>query len=240
MRAALSEPSSDWRRPSRGQRAKAIALTLCAELIFVILFLGLAPKLIEQDDAPGELVTFDLAAPAPEAKKTPQKAKAEVKASKAAPAKRPPMPLPVPQVSLSKAPLVELSKEELAAADISRFGNKGDSGTKSAAVIGPGEGPGGARLHNAEWVVEPTDAELAAYMPNGARAGSSAEIACKTIDNYRVENCRLLSESPMGSGLARAMRLAAWQFKVRPPRIDGKPLIGAWVRIHFDFGKNRS
>ena len=238
MRLAFPTPSSDWRRPSRGQRVKAMALTLAAELIFVILlFLGLAPKLIEQADEP-ELVTFDLAAPAPEAKKTVQKARAKV--AKSLPAKPPSMPVPVPQVSLSKSPFVELSSEELAAADIGRFGMSEGSGEKSAAAVGPGEGPGGARLYNAEWVVEPTNAQLAGYMPNGARAGSSAEIACKTIANYRVENCRLLSESPVGSGLAQAMRQAAWQFKVRPPRIDGKPLVGVWVRIHFDFGKEGS
>ena len=143
-----------------------------------------------------------------------------------------------PTPPLAKSPWVELSKEDLAASDIATLGTRGVSGAgSSASAMGPGEGPGGARLYKAEWVVEPTDAELAYYMPNGAEAGSSAEIACKTIANYRVENCMLLSESPMGSGLARAMRLAAWQFKVRPPRIDGKPLIGVWVRIHFDFGK---
>ena len=239
MRAAFSESSSDWRRPSARQRAKAIGLTLAAELIFVLLLLGLVPSVVEKFEAPGQPITFDLAPPAPQAKAPERKAKA-ADASKAAPAKRPPIALPVPKVPLPKSPLVELSKEDFAAADISKFGSRSDSGEPSAAAMGPGEGPGGARLFNAEWVVEPTHAELAGYMPNGAEPGSSAEIACKTIENYRVENCRLLSESPMGSGLAQAMRQAAWQFKVRPPRIDGKPLIGAWVRIHFDFGKKRS
>ena len=36
--------------------------------------------------------------------------------------------------------------------------------------------------------------------------------------------------------LAKALRLAAWQFLVKPPRIDNKPQLGVWVRIHFGFG----
>lgn len=238
MRLTFPRPSSDWRRPSPRQRALAIALTLAAELIFVILFLGLAPKLIEQAETFGEPLTFDLAPPAQKAK-TPPKAKPQANKSAKAPAQprrtTPPLP-PIPRQA--KAPWVELSKEDLASSDIAKLGSPGGSSAGGSAVaMGPGEGPGGARLYNAEWVVEPTDAELAYYMPGGAERGSSAQIACKTVPNYRVENCVLLGESPMGSGLARAMRLAAWQFKVRPPRIDGKPLVGAWVRIHFDFGK---
>src|SRR3990170_8708754 len=191
MRAAFSESSSDWRRPSARQRAKAIGLTLAAELIFVLLLLGLVPSVVEKFEAPGQPITFDLAPPAPQAKTPERKAKA-ADASKAAPSKRPPIALPVPKVPLPKSPLVELSKEDFAAADISKFGSRSDDSEKSAAAMVPGEGPGGARLFNAEWVVEPTHAELAGYMPNGAEPGSSAEIACKTIENYRVENCRLL------------------------------------------------
>jgi hypothetical protein len=235
MRLAYLEPSSDWQRRSARQRALAIGLTLAAELIFIILLLGLAPKLIETVETPNQPLTFDLATPTPEAKKAPRpKPKAKSMKSASAPSK--PRVITPPTTPLAKSPLVAMSKEELAAADISKLGTRGESGANSAVAMGPGEGPGGAHLYRAEWVVEPTDAQLSYYMPKSIEAGSSADIACKTVENFRVENCTLLGESPMGSGLARAMRLAAWQFKVRPPRIDGKPLIGAWVRIHFTWG----
>lgn len=239
MRLASPRTPSDWRRPSPGQRARTIALTLAAELVFLILLFGLAPTLTETFEAPGAPLTLDLAPSAPQERKTAQRPKAKAAASKPAKAvtQRPPLP-PVPP--LAKSPWIELSKDDLAASDISKLGTRGEgAASKTASATGPGEGPGGARLYRAEWVVEPTNAELSNYMPNGIGPGSTAEIACKTIENYRVENCRLLSETPMGSGLAQAMRLAAWQFKVRPPRIDGKPLVGAWVRIHFDFGTAR-
>lgn len=153
----------------------------------------------------------------------------------------PPQPIPVatprpmPPLNLSqKAP------DPVASFDLGRLpkgagGGSAGAGQNSAAAYGPGEGPGGAKLYNAEWYREPSDAEIGGYMPQSNVRPEWAMIACRTVERYHVENCQELGESPRGSGLARAMRRAAWQFLVRPPRIDGKPVIGAWVRIRFDF-----
>jgi protein TonB len=140
--------------------------------------------------------------------------------------------------------MLVLSKEEFAASDISKLGRhsadpNGDTGAEKGgeADEGVGEGPGGEKLYNAEWYREPTKTEMATYLPGGMAEPGWAMIACRTADRFRVEDCQELSESPPGSGLSRALRQAAWQFLVRPPRIGGKALVGAWVRIRFDFNR---
>lgn len=155
---------------------------------------------------------------------------------------RPPVPRAVPrEVPVPPLHLLKLSSQEFAAADISKMAKPASgssetgAGQGSAAAYGPGEGPGGAKLYNAQWYREPTEAEMAPYMPHRSVAGGWAVIACRTEERYHVDDCRELGESPPGSGLSRALRLAAWQFLVKPQRIDGRPQIGAWVRIRFDF-----
>jgi protein TonB len=109
-------------------------------------------------------------------------------------------------------------------------GNGSNDAPDSA--LAQGHGPHGEPLYAAEWYREPTDAQLSPYIPERARGRSGwGVIACRTVANYRVEDCQELDDSPRGSGYAGAVRQAAWQFRVRPPRVGGKPLIGTWVRI---------
>ncbi len=153
-----------------------------------------------------------------------------------APVIKPPVPV---------TPFLHLSKEDFAASDISKLpSHAGESGGSSSggssATYGPGEGPGGERLYNVEWYREPTDAELAPYMAQTNGEVERAEIACRMIEHYHVENCQELGESPPGSGAAQALRRAAWQFLVRPPREGSHVMIGSWVRITFTFRKRPS
>jgi len=51
-----------------------------------------------------------------------------------------------------------------------------------------------------------------------------------------VDDCVALGSVPASSRLDRVLMKAAWQFKIRPPRKNGQPMIGEWVRIRFDYG----
>ena len=245
MPSDTNEPRRYWKRapmnPGISQRGLAIGLTIVAELIFLLILLGLGPSSWTERKASRpttvELIPEDKPKPPPPTASAGQTA--QVLSDEPVP--RPPAPR-VPPIPNAKSPFLEMSREDFAAADISKLGTAGGKvaaagrGKTSANV---GTGPGGVALYAADWYPRPpTDAELNGYLPKRSIApGSWAEVACKTIPGNRVENCQALGESPPGSGLASAIRQAGWQFRIRPPRVNGKPQVGTWVRVHIEFTK---
>lgn len=249
--------------PKLRERGGGLIFALGLNALLVLALLTLAPALDPEKVDPRNPVTFEMAAsPEPEAEKSPERTEKKKKEEAAAPEKkkvekpeepRKPVEKPVetpvekPIVTLPvqpKMPFLQLDSAQMAAADIGKMPKKDDSqsaGTSgqgnSRVAAGPGEGPGGVQLFEAEWYRRPTPAELGGYMPPNAPAGGWGLVACKTVENFRVENCQALRESPQGSGFARAVRLAAWQFLVRPPRVNGKVMVGSWVRIRIDYSR---
>lgn len=150
---------------------------------------------------------------------------------------KPPVVIPakptiaVPPRSPSPSPFIEMSSADMAAADLRNLPKGGNEADGDSAVVG--KGPHGEVLYAAEWARQPTDTELGGYLPANAADGFGL-IACKTVAGDRVEDCVELDQTP-GSHLASAVRQAAWQFRVRPPRRNGVPLVGSWVSIRIDY-----
>lgn len=170
----------------------------------------------------------------------------------AAPQKTPPQPIPTSQpdpVVPPKVNVIWLNRRDFASADIERVPAAspargasrtdqadagGDGGQDDVALTGQ-RAPGGEPLYAAEWVTRPTDAQLSPYLPPAYTGEGWGLIACRTIPNYHVDDCQELADFPRGSRLASAVRQAAWQFRVRPPRVGGKEMVGAWVSIRIDY-----
>jgi protein TonB len=223
------------------RRVSGLALALAIEILLILAFLTLdfTPKRPEFKG--GTLSTFDLAAS--------EEAATASKAQKPAPTTRqPPRPVPPafkPKIILPERPLdlIPLSREELEASDIAKLGtNAPGAGAQLAQGNAPGDSqlvgtaPNGEPLYAAEWYREPTNQELSTYLPKTMPEGGGwGLIACRTAARYRVEDCVELGQGPPGSHLAGAVRQAASQFLVRPPRVGGKTLVGEWVRIRIDY-----
>jgi protein TonB len=218
-------------------RGRATRLTLAVIVHVVAIFLAyfLSPP-IQFKKPSNDLSVIMLPAPAEQKKAPRHSAQARRQRPNALPV---PKPL-VPPVDRTEGPLnmIYVSSEVFQASDISKIPPRDAPDERAMAGVSPdrgtGEGPGGATLYPVEWYREPTQAEMATYLPkNGVHSGYGY-VACKTATDYRVEDCHEISEAPAGSGFARSLRLASWQFKVRPPRINGKPMIGVWIGIRYD------
>lgn len=218
--------------PARRRRGRAIALAVAIELA-LLLIVWFTPSFREIVTNPGRVLkTFDFALP--KAGGAPKSA--AIGKPKPTKSVEPPSIIPPPPVVLPKQPPnpLAMSASDYAATDISKLGGgKGGSSSGKGAGYGPPDGRG-SEFYKADWYREPTRGELAAYLPQ-VTTDSWAVIVCKTAANYHVEDCYALAESPVGSGLARALRQASYQFLVRPPRENNRPMIGVWVRIMFDW-----
>jgi protein TonB len=226
------------------RRVASFTLALAVEALLIILLLIFGPRVtpVPKVKPPA---TFTLIPPDDSASTEPDRAKKADNSPKPKSASAPPSTLPPDVAPPQKAPpppvpLPGVLPIQLGGLDISKIkgsghGDDAGDGEDSKLAYGPGLGPGGMPLYRAEWYREPSNAELNGYVKALPPGGGWALIACKTVANYHVENCQSMGESPLGSGLGRDMRLAAWQFLVRPPRRGGKPLIGSWVSIRIDF-----
>ncbi|MEA3541712.1 MAG: hypothetical protein U9R77_06305 [Pseudomonadota bacterium] len=232
------------------QRAAGVTFALVLNLLLLLALFTLSPSFQPPKMDPRLPVTFETEAGPKAAQEEAKAEKAERREeSKAEPQKveepvvRPPLEVEKPvEQPPSPFAFLTLNREQMASADIGKMPRRaagdGSAGQgNSAAVAGPGEGPGGVQLFEAQWYRRPTHAELSPYLPNDAPTSGWGLVACKTIDHYHVENCQVMGESPMGSGFGRAVRLAAWQFLVLPPRVNGKVMVGSWVRIRIDYSR---
>ncbi len=142
------------------------------------------------------------------------------------PAVAEPQPQPSPTPSATpRARAVIRGDSNFGPADTGRRGGGQDS-----QVVGTA--PDGSPLYAARWYTEPTDQQLAGYLA-GAQGPGWGQIACRTAPGWRVVDCVVVGESPQGSNMGNAVNQAAWQFLVRPPRVDGDYLVGAWVQIRI-------
>jgi protein TonB len=233
--------SSPYERPPLQRRASGLALAVAVNAGLVIVLWGMGKFAPEVKKASQALVV-DLI-PESHSAATPAEthvAQKPVARSESKPLiKPPPIVLPakptiaVPPTPPEKpAPWIEMSKDELAAADISNLPKAGSGSAGDSEIVG--KGPHGETLYAAEWARHPTDAELGGYLPANAPDGFGI-IACRTIPGDRVDDCVELEQEPRGSHLASAVRQAAWQFRIRPPRRNGVPLVGSWVSIRIDY-----
>jgi len=231
-------------------RQRLISTLLSAAIIVIALLIALyqttvAPALkraknpvtfnIEGEDADSGKKSPDKSKAAPKAEEKDQVKQDEAKVAAVVPPVEKPKPTEKPAFSFLK-----VSRADMAAADIGAMKSPGSGDASptrgnSGSTYGPGEGPGGQVLYRAEWYKKPSDAQIDGYLPSKVPAQGWAMIMCRTQERYRVEDCQILGESPRGSGLARAILNAAWQFQIVPPRVDGKPQIGVWVSIRYDF-----
>ncbi len=116
----------------------------------------------------------------------------------------------------------------------------GGQGTGTGTGVGSGSGPGSGTRTPPRLVREPSIAEIGRYVPPRARATRTygdVSLRCTVRLDTRVENCRILRETPSGYGFGDAAReVAQNEYRFRPPTLNGQIDTNFSVGIDIRFG----
>ena len=237
-------------REKLGERLTGAVLALLAEALLILAFLSIDFTPEPPAKPPARMVSISIEQ---DEQQAPEPAKAEAKqalpsmqapSSPQAPA--PETPVITPPAVPPPPAIIPTKNTQLAGFDLSKVPRqtpatapgKGKMGPPDLGVPGDskrvGSAPNGAPMYAAAWYREPYDSELAGYLQTADGPGW-ALIACRTVPEYRVDDCVGLDEYPDGSHILRSVLAAAWQFRVRPPRLGGVSKYGEWVRIRIDY-----
>src|SRR5947209_9503347 len=180
---------SPYDRPPLQRRLSGFALAVAINLVLLLVLLTLGVVAKQQKEQSQTLSINLLPESRPASATEKQKTLTQhprVEASRPVP-KPPPIVLPskptiTPPPKPSQKPWIEMSKDEFAAADISKLPAAGAGGAGDSEVIG--RGPNGEALYAAEWAREPSDAEIGGYWPKNVSGWGLGE--CKNIPQNRV------------------------------------------------------
>ena len=247
MVAVAYPPTATPWRERLGPRAIILIVILLIHIVLLLLVLFARREAPPREPPPTvvRLIALPKSAPPAAAKPTPKPVTRPHKEAVKA-------PVPIVKVPPQKdTPPALFKTEMMEAVDIAKLPSHHDAQVADNAgtgtTVGPpaaasgegdygpsvGNGPHGEKVFAAEWYREPTHAEIAPYLPKHLPDVSTADIMCRTIERYGVEDCLEAGEQPPGTGLSRAIRQAGWQFKVKPVRLGQKFQVGTWVRIRF-------
>lgn len=237
-----------WRlREGMGDRAVGAVVALVLEALLLLLLLSLG-AMQQHREAPMTTVAFDARdysetkePPAPE----PEKDHAAAAPRLTQPQQvTPSPPVPAPAPPKPPAAIIPVLPQQMQTFDLANVAKppKAPAGPAYGPAFTPtfgdskrvGTAPNGQPMYAAAWYREPTEQELRGYLSTASGPGWGL-ITCKTVADYRVEDCVGLDEYPEGSNMLRAVLAAAWQFRVRPPRVGGVSQVGDWVRIRIEY-----
>ena len=226
-------------RSGAGRRTLGLGLALLVEALLVLMLLTLGPGALpgDEDERP-TVVTFLPSEPSvepPEARRPEREQSAEERPEAERPdAEQPSPPQPAEPAPALPTQTIMPTPWQLPPSARRPYGPADRRSAASRDSERVGTAPNGEPLYAAEWYREPDDDMLRSYLST-ARGPGWGLIACRTAPDYRVEDCVALGEYPEGSQIKRSVLAAAWEFRVRPPRLGGRPLVGSWVRIRIDY-----